>query len=75
MRTLHKQVKYHKNREHIREDLGQDEEVSGDSEDTIVNIEHKVRCEECGKGFYKEYEIMDKCFGTCNVCENRKRLR
>lgn len=53
----------------------QDEEITSDSEDTHVVLKPRKPCEHCGKGFYVEFEIMDKIFGTCNVCQHRKRLK
>ncbi len=50
-----------------------EEEIEERQETEVV---HKgVPCENCGKGFYKEFEIMGKIFGTCNICEDRKKLK
>jgi|SRR6478609_9719592 len=49
------------------------EEVEEYHESAVVK--KGIPCDACGKGFYKEFEIMDKCFGTCNICEDRKRLK
>lgn len=74
MRTLRKELQYFKKRDHIS-DRSQDVEVASDSEDTQVTLETRKRCEECGKGHYEEIELMGRTYGTCTVCENRKRLK
>lgn len=53
----------------------QDEEVVVDEEDTYPDKKPLIRCDSCSKGFYEEFEIMDKVIGTCNVCGDRKRLK
>lgn len=35
----------------------------------------KIKCPECFKGHLDEIEILNKVFGTCNVCGHRKKLR
>lgn len=74
VRTLRKELQYFKKRDHLS-DRSQDEDVAKDSEDTQVVLDTRIRCEECARGYYKEIELLDKVFGTCNVCENRKRLK
>lgn len=70
-RSLRKELRrYEKYEQH-----GQDTEVSGDSEDTMEIKPKLTKCEDCGKGYYKEFEIMNKVYGTCGTCEHRKRLR
>ncbi len=73
-RALKKQLKQLQKKEHIF-DESQDEEVCGDSEDTHIELPKLIKCEDCGKGVYVEYELMGKVFGTCNICNNRKRLK
>lgn len=49
-----------------------------DSEDTYPDLKKKLQdCDECGpgKGKYEEFELLGKCFGTCNICGHRKRLK
>lgn len=75
VRTLTKELQYYKKRSHIFENPEKDEEIINDSEDTMIDLKRKIICEECGKGTYVEFEIMDKCYGTCNVCEHRKRIK
>lgn len=65
---------------HIRElekhhriyESAQDEEVINDTEDTYIK---RQPCSSCGKGYYEEFEILDKVFATCNVCSDRKKIR
>lgn len=51
-----------------------DEELSTDNEDTMV-ISKLQTCLECGKGKLIEFELMNKVWGTCNLCGDRKRLK
>lgn len=74
VRTLRKELQYYKKRDHITE-RSQDVEISGDSEDTYIELVPRIRCKDCGKGSYDEFEIMDKVFGTCNVCGFREKLK
>lgn len=70
-RQLRKQLKHLEKRDHLNE--------LNEPEEPIEKIEPKVkiRCTACGKGFYDEFEILDKVFGTCNIptCGDRKRLK
>ncbi len=75
VRTLNKELQYYKKRNHIFDSTKQDEEISRDSEDTIIKLQKKVPCDDCGKGHYEEFEILDKVYGTCNVCDHRKKLK
>lgn len=52
-----------------------DTEEDFEEQKEIEVIKNGVQCLECGKGIYQEFEILDKCFGTCNICEHRKRLK
>lgn len=75
-RALKKQLKALEKKEHIfdSETESQDTEISTDNEDTHA-LPARVPCEDCGKGRYEEYHILDKVIGTCNICGNRKRLK
>lgn len=56
----------------------QDEEIVQDTEETFAEITSKIYCDGpdgCGKGYFIEMHILDKCYGTCNVCSRRKRLK
>ncbi len=65
-----------KKHEHMYE-ISQDEELDGSEEDTFVDLKKLIPCssESCGKGFYKEMEIANKLYGTCNICGFSKRLK
>lgn len=73
IRQLRKQLRYYQKQEHIFD--GQDEDIAIDTEDTYPAIKPKELCNECGKGSYDEFEIMNKVYGTCNVCGHRKRIK
>lgn len=72
-RSLKRENKELSKQKHIFIDKTDDDEVLPDSEDTY--IKPKKRCDSCGKGFLEEFEILDKIFGTCNICSDRKRLK
>jgi len=76
-RALKKQLKQYEKYEHKDLiELGQDDkDVAKDSEDTFVDLKKKVSCGDCGKGYFEEYELMGKIYGTCNICGFRKRLK
>ncbi len=78
-RSLKKQLKQYEKYEHLNpNELGQDDkDVVRDSEDTFIDLKKLIRCQSdsCGKGVYKEYELLGKVYGTCNICGDRKRLK
>lgn len=74
IKQLEQEVKALRKHEHQYE-ISQDEETKTDSEDTFIELKPLTRCEDCGKGYMEEFEIMDKVYGTCNVCSHRKRLK
>lgn len=82
IRSLESELRSHRKMEHayeIRQDTkSQDEEVMTDSEDTYVELKRLIPCDGefgCGKGFFKEMELMGKIYGSCNVCGRNKRLK
>lgn len=66
VRNLIKELSYYKKRDHINDVLPDDEpeEVQ----------DHRITCQECGKGKFDVMEIIGRIYGTCNVCGFRKRL-
>jgi hypothetical protein len=73
VRSLEKEVRSHRKMEHAYE-ISQDEEIMADSEDTHPKM-RPCDSDSCGKGFYKEMELMGKTYGTCGVCGFSKRLK
>ena len=70
-RRLKRQVKQTEKYAHIPE-----ETTSQEVEEVEIEvIKNKLECLECGKGHYEEFEIMDRIYGTCNICEDRKRIK
>jgi vacuolar-type H+-ATPase subunit F/Vma7 len=71
IRILTKRLKHAVKREHLHE-LQEQEEAP-----IILEIPKRERCLECHRGFYNEFEICDKVYGTCDLpeCGHRKRLR
>lgn len=56
----------------------QDEEIKNDSDDTMTDTEFKLKkdCDSCGKGKVIEtLQILDKHYGTCNLCGYHERLK
>lgn len=74
IRGLESEIRSLKKYEHFW-DVTQDEEYIADSEDTHPVVTKLEPCLECGKGFYQEFELVGRIFGTCNICEARKRLK
>jgi len=70
VRQLRKQVQ-----QNTHEPREQDEEISGDSEDTIVEVKKLQTCNECFKGKLIEFEFMGKIYGTCSTCGYRKKIQ
>lgn len=66
--ALTRQIKYLEKREHLAEVLADEPEYEEPPKP-------QKRCDACGKGHYVEFEIANKCYGTCNICEDRKRLK
>jgi hypothetical protein len=78
IRHLESQVKSHERHQHFYEVSQDDKEVAADTEDSTFEMKKLIRCEGdegCGKGFFQEIVILDKVYGSCNVCERRKRLK
>lgn len=71
-RSLRKELAYHKKHQHQYEESLEETEEEKLEIDTIKN---GVTCDNCGKGILKEFEIMGKIFGTCPVCDHRKKLK
>lgn len=71
VRNLRKQLSYHKKHEHFFVD---NEEEIEDTEE-VSEVETGIDCIHCGKGKYKEFEIMGRVFGTCPICEHREKLK
>ena len=68
-------TKYEKNK-HLYNNVIQDYEemlvAHVDTDD--IKTEKRKECPDCGKGHLDEYAILDKIFGTCDVCGFRKKL-
>lgn len=35
----------------------------------------RIKCQSCGKGYLDVVEIMNRVFGTCVICGDRKKLK
>lgn len=70
VKSLTRQLKYFEKRSHLSE-LKLEEE-----EPTPPPPPKKMRdCDSCGKGKYEEFELLNKVYGTCNICNDRRRLK
>jgi hypothetical protein len=69
-KSLKQRVKQLEKAQHIFEEKLEPEEV--EPEQFVSKLQH---CKACGKGKLIEFEIMGKCYGTCNVCQERVKLR
>lgn len=80
IRGLEADVRSHKKYEHAYEvhQESQDDEIITDSEDTHAILKKLIPCDGdagCGKGYFKELELMGKIYGSCGVCGRHKRLK
>jgi hypothetical protein len=74
IRSLEQEVRALKKYEHQYE-ISQDEEVETSEEDTHTVLKKLQQCDNCGKGYYNEFEIIGRVIGTCNICGDRKRIK
>lgn len=77
IKSLEMEVRSLQKHRHMFE-IHQDEDVIGDTEDTFTDLKRGTPCDGldgCGKGYFVEFEIMGRTYGTCNICELRKRLK
>lgn len=65
-RNLKKRIKKLERSEHNYNTPREKEEVIDDS---MLN-----QCNECGKGFLKEIELVGRLFEVCSLCDHRKKL-
>ena len=73
-RKLKKELKYHTKREELYENNREEiHEVLENKKE--IKVKKLKRCDDCSKGFLEEIEIMNKVFGTCNICGFRKKLK
>lgn len=67
-KSLKQRIKQLEKAEHIFEERLDPEEIE-------PPVQKLHTCESCGKGKLIEFEIMNKVYGTCNVCSERVRLK
>ena len=71
IRELRKEIK--QLRQKIRQ-LEKQQNNYYDSEETEVD-EQPRKCPNCGKGFLKEIEIVNRVFDTCSLCDYRSKTK
>lgn len=75
-KSLKRRLRQYEKRENLYENNKEEiEEVLTSKALEETNPSKLKKCDDCGKGAYEEFEIMEKVFGTCNVCGHRKKLR
>lgn len=74
VRQLQRQLKYYDKRHHLIEDNAAELQELKDKSDEIPEIERKIKCVSCDVGYYDEFHLLDRLYGTCNHCDARKRL-
>ena len=67
-KSLKQRVKQLEKAQHIFEEKLEPEEIE-------PPVSKLTTCDDCFKGKFIEFDLMDKTYGTCNVCGFRKRLR
>lgn len=74
VRQLERQLKYFDKRQHIL-DENQEELIEFlKSKEEVPEIKKKIACTNCVEGYYDEFMLWDRLYGTCNECGFRKRL-
>lgn len=71
VRKLKKELAYYKKHEHTFE---QTEDSPEEIEESKADAKLKT-CESCGKGKMKEFEIVGRIYATCDICEERVRIK
>lgn len=74
VRQLQKQLKYYDKRQHILEDNELEIQELKDKKEEIPEIKKKIKCQDCNSGYYDEFMLLNRLYGTCNSCGARKRL-
>lgn len=76
LRAENRSLKKHEHAYEIHKE-SQDDEIMTDSEDTHAVLKKLIPCDSdsCGKGYYRELDIIGRLYGTCTVCGYSKRLK
>ena len=79
IRELQKEVRHLQKRvkELEKYERAQDEEITKDQGDTYADLPKLTRCQSdsCSKGYYVEIELAGKTYGTCTICNDRRRIK
>ena len=75
VKQLEKQLSYYSKREHFFPETEDDHIGAATPIEDDTPSPPKIRCEECYRGHYDEFEFAGKVIGTCNICQNRRRLK
>lgn len=75
-RELKRQLKYHEKRQHIVDENKEDlQEYLHEKETKTKEKKQKIVCPNCSKGELKLFDMLDKLYGECNVCDFRRRIK
>lgn len=75
-KSLKRQLRHYEKRENLYDNNKEEiEEILESQSESPIEASPKQKCEECARGVYEEFEILDKVYGTCTVCGARKRIR
>jgi hypothetical protein len=69
IRNLQKRIRQLEKTEHMYEDV-----IFGDKDEVIEEAIKEELCIECGKGRLKVFNVLDRIFVECNVCDYRKKI-
>lgn len=73
IRNLKKEIKHLKQR--IRQLEKFEHNYNHPKEKDDEPLEQLKKCEQCGKGFLKEIEIVGRIFETCSLCKYRSKTK
>lgn len=74
IRQLQRQLKYHDKRQHIVDENKEELIELLKQKEDVPEIKKKIACVNCVEGYYDEFMLLDRLYGTCNHCGTRKRL-
>ena len=74
IRQLQRQLKYQDKWQHIVEENKEELIELLKAKEDVPEIKKKIACVSCVEGYYDEFMLLDRLYGTCDNCGTRKRL-
>jgi hypothetical protein len=70
VRRLKRHIKQLEKSQHMYEDI-----ILNEREVEVAEVPIIRRCESCGKGKLKEFNLLDRIFIECDTCDYRERIK